>query len=100
MSLDRRTSLMILSALPGLGPVKIRKLDGLVPGGVDRLLDMNAEERHSWCSKPVVEELEHWQTFFDPEKVVSTLENMGADFITFEDEAYPDRLRHFGDRGV
>jgi DNA processing protein len=100
MSLDRRTSLMILSALPGLGPVKIRKLDGMVPGGVERLLDMTTEERHCWCSKPVVEELEHWETCFDPNKVPSELEEMGADFITFEDEAYPERLRHFGDRPV
>jgi DNA processing protein len=100
MSLDRRTSLMILSALPGLGPVKIRKLDGMVPGGVERLLDMTTEERHCWCSKPVVEELERWETCFDPDKVPSELEEMGADFITFEDEAYPERLRHFGDRPV
>lgn len=100
MSLDRRTSLMILSALPGLGPVKIRKLDGVVPGGVERLLDMTTEERHCWCSKSVVRELEHWETYFDPHKVISELGNMGADFITFEDEAYPDRLRHFGDRPI
>jgi DNA processing protein len=100
MSLDRRTSLMILSALPGLGPVKIRKLDGMVPGGVERLLDMTTEERHCWCSKPVVEELERSETCFDPDKVPSELEEMGADFITFEDEAYPERLRHFGDRPV
>ncbi len=100
MTLDRRTSLMILSALPGLGPVNIRKLDGMVPGGVERLLDMTTEERHCWFSKRVVEELEHWETYFDAKKVFSALGKMGADFITFEDDAYPDRLRHFGDRPI
>ena len=71
MLYDRRISLMILSALPGLGPVNIRRLDKAMNGAVETLLEMDSNERAIWCSSRVVTELENWRRFFDPEKVHS-----------------------------
>jgi DNA processing protein len=100
MRFDRRTSLMILAALPGLGPVGIRRLDGSIDGGVQRLLEMDCNERARWCTPRVVGELADWRRYFDPERVFKALESMQADYITFEDVDYPPQLRHFGDRPV
>lgn len=97
---DRQLSLMILAALPGLGPVNIRRLDAAIEGGVEQLLSMTREERRLWVPERVVTELEGWRKFLDPEKVAQSLEALGADFITCEGEHYPNALRHFGDRPV
>ena len=69
MTYDRRTSLMILAALPGLGPVNIRRLDKALDGSVENLLEMTSSERSNWCSNRVVGELEDWSAYFDPDKV-------------------------------
>jgi DNA processing protein len=100
MSFDRRTSLMILAALPGMGPVNLRKLDDLMEGGVDRLLQMDAPEAGTWCSAKVVEQLLRWRNYFSPEKVLAALDKLGADFVTCEEAEYPDRLQPFSDRPV
>ncbi|MEX0326701.1 MAG: DNA-processing protein DprA [Puniceicoccaceae bacterium] len=100
MPFDRRTSLMILAALPGIGPVNLRKLDRVLEGGVAQLLTMDAVELASWCPPRVVEELSHWQRFFPPDKVFNELKRLPADFVTYEEADYPERLRPFSDRPI
>jgi len=97
---DRRTSLMILAALPGLGPVNIRRLDKAMNGHVENLLAMDFQERSRWCGERVLNELENWQRYFNPARVFPALENQDADFVTCEDSDYPERLKHFADRPV
>lgn len=91
---------MILAALPGLGPVNIRKLDQQIDGGVDQLLKMGADEQARWCTANVVGQLRSFRNYFDPDKVYKELESRGADFITFEDDGYPSQLKPFSDRPV
>lgn len=100
MHYDRRTALMILAALPGLGPVNIRRLDKAMQGQVELLLQMDRQERANWCSDRVLGELEDWKHFFHPEKVFHALAQREADFVTFEEPDYPHRLRHFSDRPI
>jgi len=100
MKLDRRTSLMILAALPGFGPVRIRTLDQTVPGGVDQLLQMDPARRRNWCPPGMAEELGRWRQHFDPDKVQAELDRLDADFVTFEESGYPDCLQPFSDRPV
>ena len=88
---------MILAALPGLGPVHIRRLDRAVPGGAHRLLDMTAEERANWCPARVVRELGDWTRYFPPDRVERALADLDADFITFEEADFPQRLLPYGD---
>lgn len=91
---------MILAALPGLGPVNIRKLDRLIDGGVHSLLEMDADEQARWCSATVVSQLSNYRRFFDPGRVVDELERQNADFITYEEAAYPVKLIPFIDRPI
>ena len=100
MPLDRRTALMILAALPGIGPVNLRKLDGVLADGVESLLEMDQEALANWCSPRVVNELSMWQKFFPHGKVFHELERLCADFVTFEEEDYPERLQPFADRPI
>jgi len=100
MSLDRRTSLMILAALPGLGPVNIRRLDTVIEGGAPRLLEMGEEERSAWCHARVVKELGEWERYFNPGRVLAELERLGADFVTCEEAAYPESLVQYPDRPI
>ncbi len=100
MKLDRRTSLMILAALPGFGPVRIRKLDQTVPGGADQLLRMDETRRRHWCPPGMAGELARWRVHFDPDRVGEELERLDADFVTFEDADYPECLQPFSDRPV
>lgn len=100
MSRDRQTALMILAALPGLGPVNIRRLDKVMEGGVEKLLEMSEAELAPWCGQRVIRELGEWHRYFDPPRVSKALQEMGADYITFEDEGYPSRLGHYGDRPI
>ena len=91
---------MVLSALPGLGPINLRKLDGALEGGVQDLLEMSECELKKWCPEKVACQILDWRKFVPMEKVRSTLAAMKADFVTFEEEGYPDRLHPFSDRPI
>ncbi len=100
MELDRRTSLMALAALPGIGPVNLYRLDKAMRGKVEHLLEMDAAQRASWCNERVVTELEKWKRYFDPQRVITALQRMDADFVTFEEDGYPRKLLPYADRPV
>lgn len=100
MSIDRRMGLMILAALPGLGPVNIRKLDERMDGAVERLLEMDEGDRARYCGARVVRELGEWRRYFDPDRVGRELERIGADYVTDAESGYPLRLHPYGDRPI
>jgi DNA processing protein len=100
MSNKRAEGLMVLAALPGLGPVRIRKLDAALGGRAEALLEMDEVDRRSWCGEGVTRELGEWRRHFEPERVVGELARLGGDYITFEDADYPERLRPYGDRPI
>lgn len=91
---------MVLAALPGLGPVNIRKLDVELGGAVEGLLEMEAGERGQWCSSRVVGELADWRAYFDPERVAAELERLEADYVISEEAGYPEGLQPYADRPV
>ncbi len=100
MSYERRVGLMALAALPGLGPVAIGRLDGALGGAVERLLEMGEGERAAWVGAGVRRELGAVERYFDPVRVAAELERMGADWVTFEEAGYPERLLPYPDRPV
>lgn len=91
---------MALAALPGLGPVNIRRLDQVLGGEVERLLEMGEAERGNYCTPQVVEQLGDWQGYFDPGKVLRELDRLEADYVTYEEPGYPERLAPYGDRPI
>ena len=100
MSPDRRTALMILAALPGMGPVRLQRLDHALEGGVEALFGMEEGRRRSWCSASTLRELSDWRRYFDPGRVRDELNRLGAGFVTFEDAEYPASLQPYADRPV
>jgi DNA processing protein len=100
MSTKRDAGLMALAALPGLGPVNIRKLDDELDGRAEELLEMPEEERARWCNPGVVGQLGEWKRYFDPDQVAAELERLEGDWITFEHPDYPKRLAPYSDRPV
>lgn len=91
---------MLLAALPGLGPVTLRRMDECIPGGLEQLLIMDERERRVWCPASVADEVREWPRHFDLDKVHRALRELQADFVTFEDADFPDRLRPYADRPV
>jgi len=100
MSITRRLGLMALAALPGLGPINLRKLDQRIEGGVERLLEMEVNERGLWCRGRVLEQLDNWRNYFEPEQVEEELARMGGDIITCEESGYPQALKPYADHPV
>jgi DNA processing protein len=100
MSIQRRMGLMILAALPGLGPVRIRRLDADLDGSVEQLLEMDEPQRRGLCGERVARELGEWRRYFDPARVEPELARLGADFVTCEEAGYPPRLAPYGDRPI
>ncbi|NDV62492.1 DNA-protecting protein DprA [Puniceicoccales bacterium CK1056] len=100
MILERRFALMALAALPGLGPVNIRRLDNALGGKVEHLLEMTEAERSVLCARNVVDQLGEWQKYFHPERVGNELKRLKADFITSEESDYPRRLGPYSDRPI
>ena len=100
MILERRIALMALAALPGLGPVNIRRLDNALGGKVEQLLEMTEAERSTLCGRNVVDQLGEWQKYFNPERAGAELKRLKADFLTFEESGYPHRLGPYADRPI
>ncbi len=95
---SRREGRMILAALPGLGPVSVRKLDAHLPGGAESLLMMDSSQWPAWCHPGVCRELSQRDHYLPVERVRSALQAMPADFVMDEDADYPARLVPYMDR--
>lgn len=91
---------MTLAALPGMGPVQLRKLDAVLDGQVERLLEMTPGERRAYCGQQLLDSLADWESHFNPEKVAAALGSMAADFQTFEEAGYPAALLPYNDAPI
>lgn len=98
--LERRWALMLLAAIPGLGPVQIRRLDALLGGRVEDLLVLGDEQLRACCSPAICREIARAHLHFQPDKVAAALERMQADFVTFEEEDYPQAIRDYPDSPI
>lgn len=91
---------MALAALPGMGPVLLRRIDAALDGGAEQLLTLPDAQRRALCPLPIQQALQNWQEHFAPERVAAALDAMNADFVTCEDPDYPEALAHFPDRPI
>lgn len=98
--LDRRTTLMVLASLPGLGPITLRQMEDKIPGGLEQLLSLPTATLRAWCPGSIADELAAWERHFDLKQVEAAMKELRAEFITFEDSAFPARLLPFSDRPV
>ncbi|MDX2111997.1 MAG: DNA-processing protein DprA [Verrucomicrobiota bacterium] len=100
---DQRNALMILNALPGVGPVTVRRLrDRFEPEFPEYALGiLGAPAKVLREVKGVGPELSdtisRWREFFDLERELDILGRHKADFITHDDLRYPALLKEIYD---
>jgi DNA processing protein len=97
--LTERQALLVLNALPNIGPITLnRLLDEL--GGDPRTV-LQADKRRLEGVKgvgPVIaDSIANWTAHFDLAREEERMASSGADFITTRDPAYPKLLREIHD---
>ncbi len=94
-----RQALLILNALPEVGPVTLRRLMDAFEGDPRRILAAPASElkRVQGVGDTVANVLKNWCDLVSPEKEESQLKKAGARFVTFKDEDYPPLLKEIYD---
>jgi DNA processing protein len=101
-TLTPRQALMVINALPNIGPVTTRRLLAAFDGDPARVLAASAGElkRVEKVGPVMVESVRKWREHFDLEKEEAALAKMGGKFLIPEDPAYPTLLRDIHDPPV
>lgn len=101
-SLTPRQALMVINALPNIGPVTTRRLLAAFDGDPARILAASARELKSVEKVgPVISEtVVKWREHFDLAKEETALAKMGGKFLIADDPDYPALLRDIHDPPV
>jgi DNA processing protein len=97
--LTERQALLVLSFLPGIGPITLNRLLGEFGG--EALAVLAAGTRRLEAVQGVDSEISRavgdWEKHFDLAREEERLARSGADFLTVADSAYPKLLREIHD---
>ena len=97
--LTPRQALMVLNALPNIGPITTRRLLKAFDGDPARALAAAARELKGIerVGPVIIETLTHWREHFDLEKEEANLAKLGGKFIIPGDPNYPPLLHDISD---
>jgi DNA processing protein len=98
-TMTEKQAMMILNALPNVGPISVKKLLKCF-GSPQKVLQVNGEELEGCCggiNRKAIESLRHWQTLFNVEREDNWLNKRPADFISVLDPRYPPLLKEIYD---
>jgi DNA processing protein len=98
-ALSPRQALMVLNALPNIGPVTTRRFLAAFDGDPARVLSASASElKHIERVGPAIAEtVTNWQKHFDLAKEEASLAKLGGKFLIADDPGYPALLRDIHD---
>ncbi len=98
-NLTRRQALMVLNALPNIGPITTGRLLEAFDGDPARGLAATARElkQIERVGPTIAETITHWRKHFDLEKEEANLTKLGGKFIIGTDPEYPPLLRDISD---
>ena len=101
-SLSRRQALMVLNALPNIGPITTRRLLAAFDGDPACALAATSTElkRVQGVGPVIAEVVASWRTHFDLEKEETSLAKIGGKFLIADDPDYPPLLRDIHDPPV
>jgi len=101
-SLSPRQALMVLNALPNIGPITTRRLLAAFDGDAARALAAPQREllRIHGIGAVIAETVVNWKNHFDLEKEEASLAKIGGKFLIAEDPNYPPLLRDIHDPPV
>jgi len=96
--LDHTLAMLVMNALPGIGPGRKRILAELF-GSVEAALEVPREEltRVPGFGTRLADVIVHWREHVDPEQEISLARRAGAYIMTDEDEDYPPLLKEIHD---
>jgi DNA processing protein len=96
---DVRDALLVLNALPNIGPITLNRL--LVDLGGDARSIFSAStaqlEKVKGVGPAISATVKNWRQFFDLEREKERMQQSGADFITPSDPEYPKLLKEIHD---
>ncbi len=98
-ALTPRQALMVLNALPNIGPITTRRLLAAFDGDPARALAASASElkRIERVGPVIAETITGWRSHFDLAEEEAALTKLGGKFVTAEDPGYPALLRDIPD---
>lgn len=94
--------LMILNALPDIGPMTFRRLMDRFDGKLGELFSANYDTLSSigGVSRNAAERLVHWQRYFNLEKEEENLRKISSQFLGYGETLYPSILREIYDAPI
>lgn len=99
--MEKREALIIINALPEMGPVRLRSLLEHYPDPVDALnAPLEKLERVPRLGTRCAAMLHDWQQHFDLGQEMRLLQQAGVQLLTMEDDNYPSALREIHDPPV
>jgi DNA processing protein len=98
-TLNPRQALMVLNALPNIGPITTRRLLAAFDGDPARALAASAGElkRIERVGPVIAETITGWRNHFDLAKEEASLAKLGGKFVTADEPGYPPSLRDIPD---
>jgi len=98
-ALTHRQALMVLNALPGIGPITTRRLLAAFDGDPARALATSSRELKNIerVGPVIIETITGWKNHFDLEKEEAALAKLSGKFVTADDPGYPSLLREIND---
>jgi len=100
MSLDERSARMVLSALPEMGPIRIRRAVDAFGGSALRVLNAAPQDLAEVLNARHADIIARWQTYFDLPRERHLLQRHCARYLAEDDADYPAALRRTADRPV
>lgn len=97
--LTEATALMLLNALPRVGPILCRRLLARFGGRATTVFRASRADLLSvrGLGEETLEKILHWEDFFDLKKELSELDSRKLSFISLADRAYPEKLKQIYD---
>lgn len=97
--LTERQALLVLNALPNIGPITLNRLLAELGGDAREVLQTPARRLESvkGVGPAISSAVANWREHFDLEREGERMAKAQADFITARDEAYPALLKEISD---
>jgi DNA processing protein len=99
VNLNDRQALLVLNALPNVGPITLNRLLAALGGDPRAVLSAEREVLQAvrGVGPVIADTLMEWRAHFDPQREEERMAVAGVEFITPQDAAYPALLREIHD---
>src|SRR4051794_20573770 len=97
--ISERQALLVLNALPNIGPITLNRLVVELGGDARTVLatDRKRLESVKGVGPVIADTIVNWTTHFDLAREQERMAKSGTEFITTQDAAYPKLLREIHD---